>query len=63
MNWENKILYFNCNKIFSSTYLNRSLTISARAEITFPKVVSDLLIFAPSCENKDIQSVWGIEFW
>lgn len=54
MNWENKILYCSCKKMFSSAYFKRTLTISARAEITFPKVVSDLLMFAPSCENKDI---------
>ena len=28
-------------------------TNSASAEMTFPKVVSDLLIFAPSCKQRD----------
>lgn len=30
-------------------------TTSARAEITFPSVVRDLLMFAPSCKNKEIK--------
>ena len=34
--------------IYIFTYEFSVLTLSARADITFPRVVSDLLIFAPS---------------
>ncbi len=32
-------------------YKDRTHTTSARAEMTFPSVVKDLLIFAPSCDR------------
>lgn len=53
--WKKKTLHRPAlGQKFPPININERLTISARAEITFPSVVSDLLMFAPSCDNETI---------
>lgn len=35
----------------------KTLTTSAKADITFPNVVSDLLMFAPSCNKRQTEYI------